>query len=118
MSPISASLATPPRVYRTVHTRPITESGLELFKVWVEEQRWIEIYACLNAHDKAEKFQKLLIDNFEKCFPIKSLKICDDDQCYIANIRVQNKVWYVACYDDVVLLDKKNNVYSEHLFKK
>ena len=43
MSPISASLAVPLKVYRTVQSRPITESGLDIFKDWLEEQRWMEI---------------------------------------------------------------------------
>ena len=84
MCPISASLVVPPRVYRTVHTRPITESGLERFKAWIEEQRWMEIYTCSDVHDKAVKFQKLLMDNYNKCFPVKSLKICDDDQPWVS----------------------------------
>ena len=53
MRPLSASIPVPPRVYRTVQTRPITESGLQLFSHWVEEERWLEIYSCQNAHKKS-----------------------------------------------------------------
>ena len=84
MSPISSSLAVPPRVYRTVQSRPITESGLDMFKGWLEEERWMEIYTCSDVHNKAAKFQKLLMENFNRCFPIKSLKICDDDQPWVS----------------------------------
>ena len=84
MRPVSESLAIPPRVYKTVETRPITESGMELFRSWIEEQRWLDIYACPDVNAKAENFQKLLIKNFEKCFPVKTLKVCEDDQPWMS----------------------------------
>ena len=84
MRPISASIPVPPRVYRTVQSRPITDSGLQLFRSWIEEQRWHDIYSCTSAHEKAAKFQHILMDNFHRCFPIKTLKVCDDDQPWVS----------------------------------
>ena len=80
MRPLSASISVTPRIYRTVETRPITESGLQLFRSWIEEQRWLEVYTCKNAHEKAERFQHLVMDNFQRCFPLKRMKVCDEDQ--------------------------------------
>ena len=54
MQPISSSLPTPPRIYKTVITRPITESGIQSFGSWLEDQRWMEMYGCRNIHKKAE----------------------------------------------------------------
>ena len=84
MTPISASLPVPPRVYKTVRTQPITESGLELFRAWIEEQRWLDIYTCSDAHEKAAKFQKLLMNQFNNCFPVKAFKVCEDDQPWVS----------------------------------
>ena len=80
MRPISTSLPVPPRVYKTIQTRPITESGMNLFRVWIEEQRWLDIYTCSDVHEKAARFQKLVMDNFKRCFPVKIFKVCEDDQ--------------------------------------
>ena len=84
MRPISASLPVPPRVYKTVQTQPITESGLQLFRTWIEEQRWLDVYSCSDVHEKAAKFQTLVMDSFKKCFPVKTFKICEDDQPWIS----------------------------------
>ena len=84
MRPISAALPIPPRVYKTVQTQPITESGLQLFRAWIKEQRWLDIYSCSDVHEKAAKFQALIMDSFKKCFPVKTFKICEDDQPWIS----------------------------------
>ena len=83
MQPISATVPIPPRSYRTVQYRPITESGCYAFQSWVEGETWSDIYTCTDIHMKAASFQKIVIQNFEKCFPIKSLKICDDDRPWV-----------------------------------
>ena len=84
MKPLSTSISVAPRVYRTIQTRPITESGLQLFRKWIEEQRWLEMYSCVSAHEKAEIFQKLVMDNFYKCFPVKNVKVCNEDQPWVS----------------------------------
>ena len=83
MRPLSASVPVPPRVYRTVQTRPITESGLQLFRGWIEEQRWTDIYSCRDIHEKADRFQKLVMENFYNCFPLKTMRICDEDEPWV-----------------------------------
>ena len=80
MRPLSACIPVPSRVYRTVKTQPITESGLLAFSIWIKKQTWSEVYECGTAHKMAEKFQSLLMENFQKCFPIKMVKFCDDDR--------------------------------------
>ena len=84
MRPLSASLPVPPRVYKTVKTQPITESGLQLFRTWIEEQRWLEVYSCSDVDKKAAKFQAMIMDSFKKCFPVKTFRICEDDQPWIS----------------------------------
>ena len=31
----------------------------------------------------AELFQNVLLENYERCFPTKTLKVCDEDQPWI-----------------------------------
>ena len=56
MRPISATYSVPPRIYKTVQTRPITESGTEAFRQWIEEFRWMQMYTSKCANKKAEIF--------------------------------------------------------------
>ena len=81
MRPISATYEIPPRVYRTVHTRPYTQSGVAAFSQWIESEscRWLNIYSSSDTHKKAQLFQESLTHAYERCFPIKSFRIRDDD---------------------------------------
>ena len=81
MRPISATYEVPPRVYRTVHTRPYTQSGVAAFSQWIESEscRWLNIYSSSDTHKKAQLFQESLTHAYERCFPIKSFRIRDDD---------------------------------------
>ena len=80
MYPVSSELECPPRVYRTVQYRPLTDSGFIIYEKWLAEQTWAEIYAEKNCHKKAEIFQKKLLEKFEETFPIKTIKVCDEDK--------------------------------------
>ena len=44
MEPITSVLECPPRVYRTVEYRPLTDSGVLRFGAWLGEQSWNGIY--------------------------------------------------------------------------
>ena len=83
MRPLAATQSQKPRVYRHVQIRPITDSGIASFTDWIESEDWNTVYTCTDPNLKAEKFQKVLYENFIKCFPTKSLKISDDDQPWI-----------------------------------
>ena len=79
MRPISSTYDIPPRVYRTVYTRPYTEAGIRAFGNWIKNCRWLKIYTSSDAHKKAQIFQQTLLQAYEECFPIKSFKISNDD---------------------------------------
>ena len=83
MRPISATYAIPPRIYKTVTTRPITDTGIQSFGQWIESFRWVKMYESTNAHKKAEIFQDILMENFERCFPLKTVKFSDDDSPWV-----------------------------------
>ena len=84
MRPLASTLEVPPRVYTTVVTRPLTQSGFSKFSEWVENQTWSEVYESKNGHEKAELFQEIVFKNFERCFPTKSMKVCAEDKPWIS----------------------------------
>ena len=79
MLPLATTLDIPPRQYRTVTTRPITQSGIEKFGQWIVKESWSEIYRCQDVNIKVEMLQNILIENYYKCFPVKVMRVCDED---------------------------------------
>ena len=61
-------------VTREIKVRPIPPSGIEKIREWLMEQTWQNVYQPESAHDKAEIFQKALLEQFEKTFPEKTQK--------------------------------------------
>ena len=84
MLPLVSALDHPPRVYTSVVTRPLTQSGMQKFACWVENYEFLEIYECKDGHKMAEIFQDLLLKNFHRCFPIKTLKVCSEDKPWVS----------------------------------
>ena len=80
MHPLVSNLENPPRIYKTVVTRPLSHSGLVKFAEWIESESWNEVYRCTDAHEMAETFQNLVVGNYWRCFPEKSFKTCSDDE--------------------------------------
>ena len=68
------------RQTKTVKYRPFPEAGFVKMKNWFIDENWQEVYQAVTAHDKAEKFQNLLISKLDEFFPQKTRKIQSDDQ--------------------------------------
>ena len=68
------------KVFKTVTFRPLPESGLFQFGVWLRSQKWESIYGATTAHDKAEILQNLLLENLNKFLPKKTIKFCSENQ--------------------------------------
>ena len=66
--------------FKQVTFRPLPESGLSMFSDWIKSQNWDLIYQAATAHEKAEKLQNLLLDQLNKFLPLKTAKICSEDQ--------------------------------------
>ena len=64
MHPLSSVLDCPPRQYKTVTCRPLTDSGIEEYGQWLADQNWNEFYAEIDCHKKAEVFHNLLREAF------------------------------------------------------
>ena len=84
MLPLVSTLQIPPRVYTSVVTRPYTESGVQRFAQWVQDYSWSEIYECEDGHNMAELFQNVLLENYKRCFPTKTLKVCEEDRPWVS----------------------------------
>ena len=73
MKPINAN--EPKRkLFKTVTFRPLTESGLFQFGVWVKAQNWESVFSATTAHEKAKIIQNLLLENLNKFLPEKTIK--------------------------------------------
>jgi hypothetical protein len=73
------------RQTREIKVRPMPESGIEKMKAWFIDKTWEEIYNLESAHDKAELFQKTLLQKLDEIFPEKVRKINSDDQPWISH---------------------------------
>ena len=87
------------RITREVKVRPIPQSGLDRFRTWLIDQDWKQVFEAVSAHDKAEIFQKMLLNEFEKIFPIKVRKISSDDAPWISQkikklIRQRQRIYH------------------------
>ena len=84
MEPITRAIDCPPRQYTNVEFRPITDSGLVLFGQWLADQTWDFLYRETDLHKKAEIFQKILMEKYYEVFPLKTLRVCSEDQPWIS----------------------------------
>ena len=55
------------------------------FKEWLIVQTWEEVFSAQSAHEKAESFQKMLVNKMNEIFPEKKRKIQSDDAPWISH---------------------------------
>ena len=73
------------RQTRNIKVRPFPQSGILKFKEWLIGQTWEAVFGAKSAHDKAEIFQKMLVDKMNEIFPEKTRKIQSDDAPWISH---------------------------------
>ena len=83
--PISNNCELSQRVYRTVVNRPISPIGVSKFSEWLKNKSWHDIYQCNDIHQKASKFQEMLLEKYYECFPEKIFKVSDDDKPWVTH---------------------------------
>ena len=66
MSPISVIDNKPARKTREISVRPLKQSGIDLFKYWLDNQPWENVLKAETVDQKAENFQNLLLKKLEK----------------------------------------------------
>ena len=67
------------RRIKEVKVRPFPQSGFDQLADWFMDQAWDQVYTVQSAHDKAEIFQKMLVEKLDQVFPEKIRKISNDD---------------------------------------
>ena len=76
------------RKYNVINFRPLPESGLAQYGNWLKVQNWSEIYRNEDIDFKANFFQNTLLHKFYEIFPMKSMKVSEDDQpCHLPATR-------------------------------
>ena len=77
--PLNVINNVPTRHTRRITVRPITDSGVKLFKVWIEAQDWEHVKESPTVDEKVDIMTNLLMKNIEKCFPQKEIKVTSDN---------------------------------------
>ena len=77
--PISVINNLPLRRKRNITSRPITESGLNMFSMWLEEQNWECIENTHSVNAQTNLLLKTLTDQVNSFFPLKSSTHTTDD---------------------------------------
>ena len=117
MLPISVDIVCPARQIRIVEYRPLPHSGINKMGQWIQQQKWKEIYECLDAHEMANKLQNVLIDSLDRFLPMKTIKFCNDDDPWVTE---QVKVLDRKCKRDFSnnqKSEKWQKIYSEFKLK-
>ena len=86
MSPIAENNSISARVNRAVKIRPYSESRMSKMTDWLVDENWECIYSLKNAHEKAQKFQELLVEKYTESFPEKTIKYTDEDQPWMTEM--------------------------------
>ena len=80
MEPISNVNPSQTKRYKVITYRPFPDSGIREMGQWIQAQSWKEIYRLSSAHDKAEKFENMLMEKVELFFPEKTIKVNENDK--------------------------------------
>jgi len=91
MRPLTSEFDIKPRIYKSITVRPLTDSGLNQFRAWIETENWAKVYTTPGAEKKAEIFQDMLSTQFEKCFTAKTIKVSEDDQPWVTTRLKKNR---------------------------
>ena len=70
---------------KNIKVRPFPESGIKKMRNWFIGQSWEDIFEAETAHEKAEKFQYILLKALDDIFPEKIMKISNDDQPWVSH---------------------------------
>ena len=79
MKPIS-QLNNPPIKKKTITFRPLPESGMLMFRQWLDSETWQQLYQLETAHEKSEYFHSKLLEYMDFYLPEKTIQIREDDR--------------------------------------
>ena len=71
------------RITRKIKVRHFPKSGIDNMRKWLMDFTFTEVLEAETAHEKAEKFQHVLLQKLDQFFPEKEVKFSSDDQPWI-----------------------------------
>ena len=80
MEPISSLNNKSARVTREISVRPMKQSGIDLFRHWLDNQSWDEVLEAETVDKKSEIFQNMLLQKLDEYLPVKKRRVCTVDQ--------------------------------------
>ena len=80
MAPINKVNQISARVPRSVKFRPYSESRMQKMINVLINENWDNVYSSVTTHEKAQKFQEMLLEKYLLSFPEKDVKFSDEDQ--------------------------------------
>ena len=83
--PLTVVNNVPGRMKRDITLRPITESGKQLFGMWLKAMTWKQNEEAHEINKKVQLLQNLVMENVAKCFPLKTIKVTSDDSPWCNN---------------------------------
>ena len=88
----------PPPTYTTKIVRPWRDSNVREFGQWVTAEEFHNILQCEDPNEAAESLETLLRTQYERCFPLKRVRMRSDSKPWITAhilglIRRRRKEW-------------------------
>ena len=87
--PINVVNNKPLRQTRQVVVRPITESGMKLLKLWIQNKQWKELEEAPTVDMKVKIFNQDILTQLNICLPEKIIRVTTDDAPWCNN-KVKN----------------------------
>ena len=82
MTPLDVINNKPLRKKRIITVRPIMESGINLFTLWVNKHQWTQLEETSSIDTKVEMFNTEVLNKINQCFPQKEIKLTSDDSLW------------------------------------
>ena len=82
--PLSTENPAQQKQYKTIKYRAFPDSGVREMGIWVQSQNWNEIYKLPCVNQKAEQFEKMVMEKVDLYFPEKTIKLNENDQPWIS----------------------------------
>ena len=81
----------PQKVSKRINVRPLKSSSLLAFEQFIKEHNWSGVLSSTNVNDKVNSFLEEVSDMVDFFFPLKSIKVHEDDKPYI-NGRIKHLI--------------------------
>ena len=84
-SPHTNRFTRPPRNYRVIQFRPLSESNIRKFGQWITHESWLDLKNENSSTSQALELEKLLLEKLNSFCPLKTLKLSSYDKPFITH---------------------------------